>query len=259
MIRPAAILVLVLACALAPRTSARAESPETLFHAACAAYQAGDFQDAYDDWLAIVENHGLAADLCYNLGNAAQRLARPGEAALWYRRALVLEPGHAESRQNLRVIERETGYLKLEWNFLQRLADRLSRRELTVLAATGAWAIALSLAFRFALGRSLFKGPALAIRIAGVVLLAFSLGAILLRRDEKFLLARSIVTASDAVALTSPAEDSKDVISLPPGTEVDVVAQRAAWTYVAIPGDLRGWVQSAELAPLWPFDVSFLD
>lgn len=235
-----------------------AADPANLHHSAASAYVKGDFQTARDTWLSIVEDHGLAADLFYNLGNASYRLGNLGEAALWYQRALVIDPAHAESRQNLKVIERQVGNMKLEWNFLQNFADTLTRRQLIHSATIGFWALALSLAFTSCVRIPRMRPVNLIARVLGVALLAFSITTLLVRRSPQSLRDRSIVTTPGSTARTAPADDSKEIIALPPGTEVDRIAERAAWSYVAIPGDLRGWVRAEETESLWPYDASFL-
>ncbi|MFV1994133.1 MAG: tetratricopeptide repeat protein, partial [Verrucomicrobiales bacterium] len=170
-----AIVTLALLIPLALAPPAKAADPGAAFTAANASYEASDFEDSYTAYLEIVENEGISPNLFYNLGNSAYRLERPGEAALWYRRALALDPRHAESRQNLAVIEKQEGFLEIEWSFLQSFADMLPRRELRLIATAGAWAVALCLAIPFAAPR-LRKRPAIAaVRAAGAISLAFAL------------------------------------------------------------------------------------
>lgn len=238
---------------------ARAADPASRFQSANKAYDAGDFENAHESYLSIVEDGGIAPDLFYNLGNTAYRIDKAGEAALWYQRALVLDPSHAESRQNLRVMEREFGFLSMERNFFEKFVTCLSRRQILLFGVAGFWGIALSIAGAFAFDRPRFRTALIGIRTASAILLVLAVTAFLVRENDSLLLSRSIVTAPETLALTSPADGGKDVISLPPGTHVDLLAQRAAWSYVAIPGDLRGWVRSGGLTPLWPFDPSFLE
>ena len=252
-------ITLLFAVMVATIASAHAEDPGNLYHSAAASYEKGDFQAAHDTWLSIVDDHGIAADLFYNLGNASYRLGRSGEAALWYQRALVIDPSHTESVQNLKVIERQVGFMKLEWNLFQKFADSLGRRHLFIAATIAFWAILLSLAMTTVLRTTRLRGAWITARVLGVVVLAFALTTLYVRRSPQSLYDRSIVVAKDSTARTAPADDSKEVISLPPGTQVNRVAERASWSYVAIPGELRGWMHTEEAAPLWPFDISFLD
>jgi tetratricopeptide (TPR) repeat protein len=264
------LIAVLLVTFLSPAHAQAADGPAAdLYTAAATAYEKGDFQTAHDLWLSLIDDYGIAADLFYNLGNTSHRLGNPGEAALWYQRALVIDPTHAESLQNLKVIERQVGFMKIEWNPLQRYADTLTRRQLIIAAAIGFWAVALSLALPLGLRRSRdAKGKPLphsrrrtfciTTRVLGVVTLTFALATLLVRRSPESLRERSIVTVAESIARTGPADDSKEVIALPPGTQVDRLAERASWSYLAIPGDLRGWIHSEEATPLWPFDASFL-
>ena len=65
------------------------------------AYADGRFADAAAAWRQAWDDGAQNASLACNLGNAAFRQRRLGEAVLWYRRALWLDPGHADARHNL--------------------------------------------------------------------------------------------------------------------------------------------------------------
>jgi hypothetical protein len=62
------------------------------------------------------------------------------------------------------------------------------------------------------------------------------------------------VLSAETDAFTSPTPDAKKVIDLPPGSEVRLLQRSDKWSYVEIPGDLRGWVRSDTIAPVWPIE-----
>ena len=92
----AALLVMV---SLA-RTQAT-ETPAQLFERGNAAYEAGDYGAAVEDYEKVAGAGVIAADLFYNLGNAYFKQGDLGRAVLWFERARRLAPRDADVRDNL--------------------------------------------------------------------------------------------------------------------------------------------------------------
>jgi hypothetical protein len=62
----------------------------------------------------------------------------------------------------------------------------------------------------------------------------------------------AIVTGESVSALTAPTSDAKPVVALPPGSELRLLRVTGPWTYAEIPGELRGWVRTESIRPVWP-------
>lgn len=103
MARLAAALGAALIVAAAP--AAHAGLRET-FEAGNEAFGLGRFDEAIRDYEQLVELGVWDADVFYNLGTAYARTGRLGPAILNLERALTVEPGHAEARDNLRTVRR---------------------------------------------------------------------------------------------------------------------------------------------------------
>ena len=258
----AVFLITIAAAILVPLSpSALASSPEA-FTQGNAAYEADDFQRAYDLYQSIIDSGDISPDLFYNLGNTAFRLDRDGEAALWYRRALALEPRHVGALQNMRVIENKTGFLQTETTSTQRFLDRFSHSLLLILLAVAFWSLVLSMLTLFIARPSRFGGYHFVIitaRVVSLILLAFCIVALVLRSQRRPIEKNAVVLAEEAVARTSPYADAKDIIALPPGSQVTRLTDRGPWTYVGVGDDIRGWVRADEIEALWPFDRSFVE
>lgn len=97
------LIVLLIACLLVPLT-AQAQtggSAEEAFFEANRAYNNGNFQEATDGYLRLIENGCVSGHLYYNLGNAWFRLGRIGKAILAYERARLLIPRDSDLAFNL--------------------------------------------------------------------------------------------------------------------------------------------------------------
>ncbi len=86
----------------------------------------------------------LTADTLYNIGNACYRAGSPGHAALYYRRALARDPGHQESRQNLRFIERKCGAITVHRPEYQYALARFPLAAWQGMLWTGVWLCVLA-------------------------------------------------------------------------------------------------------------------
>lgn len=86
------------------------ESPDS-------AYAAGRYGTALEDYAAIMKKEGPSSPLLYNMANCYLREGDYGRAAAMYMRALRMDPGNKEARNNLeylqeRVAEANKGELK---------------------------------------------------------------------------------------------------------------------------------------------------
>jgi tetratricopeptide (TPR) repeat protein len=238
-------------------------SAEDAFNDGNVAYEAGMYQEAHHLYQSMVDDGQVAAGLFYNLGNAAYRLDRDGEAALWYRRAIAIDPIHAEARQNLRVIENKTGFIQPVSNSTQRFLDHFSHRQLVILLSFAFWGTVLSfLTLLLAttpspLGRG--KIALIAARVLSLVLLTFCAVVMGLQSQRRPIDTSAVVVSDNAVARTSPYTDAKDVIALPPGSQLVRLEDRGPWAYVGIGDDIRGWLRAEEIASLWPYEKSLLE
>lgn len=251
---------IIIATLLLAATQASA-GPAEDFSAANSAYSEGKFDSAYAAYQELLGDGHLNTTLLYNLGNTCYRLGRPGEAALWYERALTLDPAHPEARQNLRFLKRAAGLLQFEETEAHTLANRFRRDTLVRTTAAAAWLAALGLAaaLTLQLGKPLKTTLWISSPILALVAIAAAGGLFFKHQRRTELAARAVVTATELKASTAPARAAGTVIDLPPGSQVAQVSERGEWQYIEIPGKLRGWVPSDAIAPLWPYDSALAD
>ena len=242
-------------------TKAASANPAEDFSAANTAYSEGEFDSAYAAYQELLGDGHLNTTLLYNLGNTCYRLGRPGEAALWYERALTLDPSHPEASQNLRFLKRAGGFLQFEETQAHALANTFRRDTLVRTTAAAAWLAALGLiaALTLQLGSTLKTALWISSPILALVAIAAAAGLYLKHQRRTDLTARAIVTTPELKASTAPARAAGTVIDLPPGSQVVQVSERGEWQYIDIPGNLRGWVPSDTIAPLWPYDSALAD
>jgi len=210
------------------------------------AYDSARFEEAARLWLEAGSYADLSADTLYNIGNAAYRMGAPGQAALYYRRALARDSAHGEARQNLRFIERKYGAITVERPAYQYVIARIPLSAWKNGLWTGAWMVVL--------GFLLFPAtrPGSRWRVVGVVgfvlgPLMMSMGALGWRYfpdDAGFapIARQAVVTGEKVVLHTDAARTSPEVIDAPPGSIAEVIRRSGDWAYVAFATKTRGWV-----------------
>ncbi|MCB1227003.1 MAG: hypothetical protein KDK99_14395, partial [Verrucomicrobiales bacterium] len=195
------------------------------------------------------------------IGHARYRNDDAGRATLWYDRAALFAPRNAELRQNLNFLQEQNRFLTFppsslftDWSLL------LKQNEWLLLAGIGFALLLLPIAW-MQLSRCC-RGTLAATSALGGILLATAIVFLWLRPQGSTRVANlEIVTEKDVAAHTSATLVSSSVIDLPPGSQVRLIEKRGDWSYCEIPyqrENLRGWIETAVLTPLWPYDARWL-
>lgn len=250
-LRKAALLgILFLGLGAAP---ARAED---IASQAKEAYDSAKYDEALKLWFDAGKYDQLSADTLYNIGNACYRSGSPGQAALYYRRAVLRDPGHQEARQNLRFIERKYGSITVDRPDYQYALARYPLAAWKGAFWGGAWLCVLALLVFPATRRGAkLRFPAAAALVLGPLLLATGgLGWRYFPNDSQFApVARQAVIVAEKVALhTDAARTSPEVIDAPPGSLCEILRESGRWVYVSFATKTRGWVPVESIEKIQP-------
>jgi tetratricopeptide (TPR) repeat protein len=211
-----------------------------------AAYDAANYEEAANLWLNAGPYEKLSADALYNIGNACYRAGSPGNAALYYRRALVRDPSHAEARQNLRFIERKHGSITVKRPDYQYALAKLPLTSWQGLLWGGLWICVLSiLVFPATRDGSRWRFPALIGIIAGPLIAGGgALGWRYYPNDAEFspVAKQAVIIAEKAVLHADASRTSPDVIDAPPGSLCEIIRETGRWAYVSFATKTRGWI-----------------
>ena len=279
-------LVLLLAFLLSPVHGG--ESAE--FSRALAAYKAGQYVQALDEFKKIAEDEGrISAALCHNIANCEYRLgqavgaagkdltpdqtkevaSREGQAGIWYRRALALDPLLSEASQNLRFLHSKNGFHMFEpEGAVSGFIYRISRSKWTLACMAAGWLTVIPLVWLlWACPRRGRRWPLVTLLcVAGFLTLGFGAGLWWKRSEAAPFADRLVNTAAPVSQVRSaPAEAAGTVMEVKPGSELRPLREEGFWTYVELPGsneDLRptrGWVRTTTVEKLWPWNRSLVD
>jgi len=210
------------------------------------AYDSANYDEAIKLWLDGGNYEDLSVDTLFNIGDACYRAGSPGQAALYYRRALVRDPGHQESRQNLRFIERKCGAITVHRPEYQYALARVPLGVWQGVFWTGLWLCVLA-ALVFPATRSgvrLRVGALAVLIVAPLVAAAGGLGWRYFPNDAEFapIDRQAVIIGDKAVLHADAARTSPEVIDAPAGSLCEVITESGRWAYVAFATKTRGWL-----------------
>ena len=221
-----------------------------------AAYEAAKYEEAAKLWLNAGSFEDLTADTLYNIGNAAYRMGAPGQAALYYRRALLVDGSHRESRQNLRFIERKYGSITISRPNYQYAIAQIPLSAWRAGLWAGAWLLVIGLLIYPATRRaSRWRIAGVSFLIIGPLLLSIgALGQHYFPNDSQFApyAKQAVIIGPDVVLYTDAARTSPEVIDAPPGSVAEVIKRSGRWAYIGFATQTRGWVAAKSIEMIVP-------
>jgi len=219
-------------------TSALIAEPTAQFAKANQKYAAGDFKAAINDYEELLRQGQDSPNLFYNLGNAYFRQKDFGRAILNYERALALDPRQAEAQANLRIARDEARALEIIPSRWERWFAFANANQYAITAAVASWIGMFAIAsFIFNRRRS-----AIALFLLSMSILAIAVIAIFRLEGGKNGRGLAVVTADNVEARLATADTANRVLTLPAGSEIQILSRRGDWIYAALPNNLRGWM-----------------
>lgn len=216
-------------------------------------YRMEDYQGAAAGYEAVLANGFSSADLYYNLGNCYYRTGQMALAILNYERALRLEPGMTDARQNLdlansKTTDRITALPKIfivKWyeNLISHLSPR-TWRIIVILFFLLACAAAVVMILSHRIG--LRKG-ALAMLIAAGLFLLVSVWLLIVSTHRFNSHSEAIVITPSMTVKSSPENQSVDKLILHEGTKVSITETLTDWYKITLPDGTTGWCQQDNL------------
>lgn len=210
-----------------------------------AAYEAGQFAEAAEQYEAMLAEDGPRAGVLQNLGSAYFRMGDFGRAILAFERALLLEPRNPDLRANLKLARDEAAVFEdrdVDWR--EWFLGIAPRRGWSMIALGGALLLPLGAGLWVFWKRRRMVGAASA--ALGLLVLGVSLYALESRSDEAD---DGIVLGSPATVRISPFPTADERGSLAAGKRVNVGREEAGFRWVEAEA-VRGWVAAGDVERL---------
>lgn len=215
-----------------------------LFTKANEAYRAGDYQKAFERY-AEAAKEAPQAEVYYNIGNAAFKLNRIGEAILNYERARELTPRDQDTVQNLKYVETLVEYRvedkrPLYQKAMSRTAGYVSSKESSLLLVLLYFALASLTLIHFLIHGRVGFG-----RLGVFVFTLFVITALVtsFKFYERHFQKKAVVTANKIDVRFGPSSDDRLAFSVGEGIEVRIDDELNGWYRINLASQQSGWVQ----------------
>lgn len=242
-------LPLLLSGILAVLLSRDALAAPSAFDQANKLYEEGRYQEAIQEYQAVLTNH-VSAAAQFNLGNAYFKSGQVGQAIAQYQQAELLAPRDPDVLANLRFARQRVDGPSYRAGWLQRRSRVLTPHE-WALAATGAvWLFfAVQIARQWQPKRRAWFRPwatftgALAGLLLGMAVWVSKSAA-----DTHL----AVVVQREAVMRLGPFEESQSALTLKDGAELRILDRKNGWLQVTTGGREIGWVRQDAVRELQP-------
>ena len=235
-----------------------AQTPDSLFSAANRLYDQARYAEALDAYNRILQSGYESPELYLNMGNAAYRANRKGQAVYYYEKALQLDPHLDAARNNLALTRRNLidRFTPLPEGFFHRLykgyTGMLDLLTWGWISLTAIW-----LAFFFAVAYLLVQTPTrkrlfftLALLMLTVWFLAYAgyYGA-----RHRAAIPHGIVQPEETARYTEPSLAAETDGKIHEGAKVRILKREKDWLQVQTVDGNTFWIPANDV---WPLEYS---
>ena len=202
----------------------------------------GEYESAATYFEKHLQSALPSAAAYFELGQVLQKSEKEAEAALAYRRSLVLDPGFAPAVNALRESNARLGVTAPVQNWRSLLGEKIDADTAVLVGCIAFWvgAFLLLATLAFSKKRLLFLSLGLFLLLAGF---ASSLASAF--TDPRNVEAKQsmVMNLAGASLYKVPSEDaSEKITTLNQGSTLKILSARGRWFHVELPGGQRGWV-----------------
>jgi tetratricopeptide (TPR) repeat protein len=224
-----------------------------LFQEANTAYNEGNYSEAINNYEGILENGETSAELYYNLGNAHYKLSHIAPSVYYYEKALQLNPGDSDIKNNLEFAQRmlideieevpKTGLSKI----INKLISVLSFNGWAWTAVVGSSLFAAFFLLYYFSNSSrqkrLFFTTSIIALIIMLSALIFAFQQQEYHKNSQF----AIIFSEEATIRNEPTLRSKEFLTLHEGTKVKVLETFQNWIKFELSNEIQGWMDKSDV------------
>ena len=227
-----------------------------LFEKGKEAYKDGEYQEAVDSWTEVLNSGNHSSALYYNLGNAHYRLNQIGPSIYFYEKALQLDPGDTDIKNNLAFAENARIDIiePLPKTIFSRWYEQGSKLLTYEGWAVGAvilssLAVLLFLLYYFSTSERKKRLLFVSSMISGAMMLFFVVMAFMLYSDA-VKDRPAIVFAESTEVRNEPTLQGEAIFILHEGTKVQVLDDDGDWLRIRLVDGKDGWILESDLREL---------
>ena len=202
----------------------------------------GEYESAATYFEKHLQSALPSAAAYFELGQVLQKSEKEAEAALAYRRSLVLDPGFAPAANALRESNARLGVTAPVQNWRSLLGEKIDADIAVLVGCIAFWvgAFLMLATLAFSKKRLLFLSLGLFLLVAG-----FASGLASAFTDPRIFEAKQsmVMNLAGASLYKVPSEDaSEKITTLNQGSTLKILSARGRWFHVELPGGQRGWI-----------------
>lgn len=216
-------------------------------------YAEGKYADAADAYNKILAEGMESAKLYYNLGNCYYKLGENTRAILNYERSLLLDPGDAMTRYNLKMAQHAIvdKIEVLPELFLVRWYKALE----TYFSADQWGYISVALFIIFLVMAALFfYSPSIGVKktgfVVGIIVFFLTVGSIFFAMKQSSRVSEreyAIITTPSVTVKGAPDNSGTSLFLIHEGLKVRVVGELGSWYNIRLADGNEGWVVKTDL------------
>ena len=235
-------------------SSSYANLDDDIWSSANSAYDSGEFKQAIDGYLKLLEKGRRTPEVYYNLGNAYFRSNQLGLAIAAFHHSIKIDPSFNPARDNLEYVRQYTvdkvepkprGFFLNIW---YSLTGFFAPQGHFILSMILFWVIAGLLSL-FILG---FGRKELLTYLLILLTIVFILEVIITYSvvDNELNTKWGVLTATTAELREGPGEDFEKIFTGHEGLEFRILSQRQDYHLVELRNGLKGWIRSSLLTEI---------
>ncbi|WP_405384656.1 tetratricopeptide repeat protein [Maribacter sp. LLG6340-A2] len=230
-----------------------------LFDQATTAYNAGEYDNAIENYRQILENGQHSAAVYFNMGNAYYKLNKIAESIYYYEKALLLSPNDQEIKTNLSYAQNmtldaidtlpETGLSKLYKNITGKLT--FDQWAYVAIAAMLLFVILYILFYYSNYSTSkrwTFIGSLFALFLS-IIAIIFAY----VQQSDFNAWQPAIIFAEESIIKSEPNTAGQQIFVLHAGTKVNVLDELDKWNKIQLTDGKTGWINKQDLRLLKDF------
>ncbi|MEN8156608.1 MAG: SH3 domain-containing protein [Bacteroidota bacterium] len=225
---------------------------DSLYSKAGDLYELEEYENALTLYREIVTSGYEAADLYYNMGNAAFRSNSIGYSVLYYEKALKLDPVHHDAAHNLAYLSRYRvdAFEEVPEFFIRTwisaAVHALPERTWSILALfsfvlTLVWVLLYLYTKRMALKKTGFFAA-----LMGLILFIFTLSSAIAGHRSIIHPDSAIIISPSVVVRSTPSESGNELFILHEGTKIRVNEEVTGWQNIRIIDGREGWIPAGD-------------
>jgi len=224
-----------------------------LFQEANTAYNEGNYSEAIHNYERILENGETSAELYYNLANAHYKLNQLAPSVYFYEKALQLNPGDSDVKNNLEFAQRmlideieevpKTGLSKI----INKLISVLSFNGWAWTAVIGSGLFAAFVLLYYFSNSSRRKRLFFTTSIIALILMFSALIFAYQQQEYQKNSQFAIIFSEEAIIRSEPTLRSNEILTLHEGTKVKILETFQNWIKFELANEIQGWMDKSDV------------